>query len=321
MLHLNREQILQVLDPESTMTAVAEALAIQESGAFTMPERLSAEVAPDDLLILMPSAAEDVLATKILTLYPGNRGGRHPVIQGLVLLCDRGSGEFLAILDGQALTAMRTAAVTALSTHYLARPDASRVGLIGCGAQGLFQLRFACAVRPIRQIVLLDRSREIAEAFAERLRPTIPPVEIIYADSARDLAAQADIIISATTARAPVFPDDPALFAGKHCIAIGAFQPEVREYPDALFEQLERVYVDTLYAMEESGELLIPLETGVWSEEKVQSFGSLIASGQAPKKGPSGTTFFKTVGIALFDLTTARQAYRRARELGIGTTL
>lgn len=321
MLFLNREEVLQALDTESTLEAVTEALAIQEGGHFAMPERLTTEVAPSDLLILMPSAAEDAVATKILTLFPGNRGSRHPVIQGLVLLCDRGTGEFLAVLDGQALTAMRTAAVTALSTRYLARPDASRVGLIGCGAQGLFQLRFACAVRPIRQITLLDRTPEIAEAFAERLRPTIPPVEIRIAGSASELAQQSDILITATTARQPVFPDDPDLFAGKHCIAIGAFEPEVREYPDALFGQIQRVYVDTLYAMEESGELLIPLESGVWSEEKVESLGSLIASGEAPLRGATGTTFFKTVGIALFDLTSARKAYRRARELGIGTVV
>ena len=128
-------------------------------------------------------------------------------------------------------------------------------------------------------------------------------------------------LITATTARQPVFPDDPSLFEGKHCVAIGSFEPDVREYPDAVFSLVEKVWVDIDFAKEESGELLVPLEKGLLQEEQLETLGHFIQSGKAPDRGPYGTTFSKSVGMALFDLTTARLAYTNALEKGLGTEL
>jgi ornithine cyclodeaminase len=128
-------------------------------------------------------------------------------------------------------------------------------------------------------------------------------------------------VITATTAKEPVFPDDPTLFEGKHFVAIGSFQPKVREYPDAIFARTARVWLDTRFATEESGELLIPLQQGKLREEQLDTLGQLIQSGREPDRGKYGTTFFKTVGMALLDLTTAQVAYQKAMQRGIGTSL
>lgn len=321
MLYLNEQQVLRALTYENTMSAVAQALRIQEGGDFSMPERLSADCGGGNMLILMPASAAGSVSTKILTLFPDNRAHDLPVIQGLVLLCDQQSGEFLALMDGKTVTSMRTAAVTGLSIRYLAKPGTSSVGLVGCGAQGLYQLAFACAVRDIDRITLYDIKRQVLPSFAERLAESIPEIEIRFAESTTELVSASDIVITATTARTPVFEDQPSLFVGKHFVAIGSFQPEVREYPDALFRQVAEVWVDTLYACEESGELMIPLQRGLLREEQVRPLGRLLDGQEEPAPGPTGTTFFKTVGMALFDLTTARLIYDRAGELGIGTQL
>lgn len=321
MRYLNADTILHVLALEDVMGAVEEALRIYEGGDFEMPERLSADCGNRDLLLLMPCVAGDSVVTKLLTLYPDNPKSGRPMIDGLVVLADRGTGELLAIMDAKAITAMRTGAVTGVSIQRLARRDAHVVGLVGCGTQGFYQLRYACAARDIRQVYLYDVSPQAAASMVERLSAVLPDVQIAVADSTAALARNADIIITATTAKSPVFPNDPELFKGKHCVAIGSFQPDVREYPDALWQVVERVWVDLMYAMEESGELMIPLEQGLLAEERIETLGHFILSGREPERGLYGTTFFKTVGMALFDLTTARLAYERAAASGRGVLL
>jgi ornithine cyclodeaminase len=195
------------------------------------------------------------------------------------------------------------------------------VGLVGCGVQGFYQLLYACAVRDIGTIVLYDIDAAAAQVLRERLRVRFDDIEIEIASDAASLLRRSDIVITATTARAPVFPDDPELFKGKHCIAIGSFEPDVREYPDALFSLVDRVWVDIAFAKEESGELIVPLQKGLLQEDQIETLGHLIASGRPPARGQHGTTFSKSVGMALFDLTTARRAYLSVLDAGLGVEL
>ena len=111
------------------------------------------------------------------------------------------------------------------------------------------------------------------------------------------------------------------MFEGKHNVAIGSFEPEVREYPDALFSVVKNVWIDIDFAVEESGELMIPLQQGNLRKSQLETLGHFIQSGRKPEGGAHGTTFFKTVGMALFDLTTAQLAYTNAVQNGLGTLL
>jgi len=321
LLYLNADELMDVLPLQAVMGCVEEALALYEAKTFEMPDRLAVDCENGNLLLLMPSVAQGNFAVKLVTIYPGNRAKGRPVIDGLVVLAAQDTGEILALMDAKTVTAMRTGAVTGTSIRYLAREDAASVGLVGCGIQGYYQLLYACAARPIRRITLYDLSADAVGTMQAKLRQALPEVEIHAAASTADLARDSDILITATTARQPVFPGDPALFAGKHCVAIGSFEPEVREYPDALFTLVDKVWVDIHFAKEESGELMVPLQSGLLSEPQIETLGRLIQSGQPPARGLSGTTFFKTVGMALFDLTTAQLAYANAVAQGVGTVL
>jgi ornithine cyclodeaminase/alanine dehydrogenase-like protein (mu-crystallin family) len=321
MLYLNSDELMQALPLQAVMGCVEEALALYEAKTYEMPDRLAVDCGAGNLLLLMPCVAQGSFSTKLVTVYPGNRAVGRPVIDGLVVLAAQDTGEILALMDAKTVTAMRTGAVTGTSIRYLAREDAASVGLVGCGVQGYYQLLYACTARPIRRITLYDLSAEAMVAMEGKLRSALPEVEVRAAASTAELARASEILITATTARRPVFPDDPALFKGKHCVAIGSFEPEVREYPDALFGQVNKVWIDIDFAREESGELMIPLQSGLLQESQLETLGQFIQSGQPPARGPSGTTFFKTVGMALFDLTTARLAYANALEQGLGTRL
>ncbi|MHB1355061.1 MAG: ornithine cyclodeaminase family protein [Anaerolineae bacterium] len=321
MLFLDHDQIMQVLTLDDTMESVERALRLYESGQFTMPDRQTISCGGDNVLIVMPCVAAGSMTAKILTLFPGNRSVNRPVIDGLVLLADQSNGEILCLADAKTITAMRTGAITGVSIRYLAKQDAASVGLVGCGAQGFYQLLYACAARPIRHITLFDQYQEAIPPMVEKLSEALPGIVINTAQSTEALVMASDIVITATTAKTPVFPDDPTLFVERHFVAIGSFQPNVREYPDAIFSRVAKVWVDTRFATEESGELLIPLHQGRLREDQVDTLGHLIQSEQVPDRGKFGTTFFKTVGMALLDLTTAQMAYQKALQKGIGTRL
>ena len=321
MLYLSAREIMGALTYQEVMGCVKEALRIYEARTFVMPERLAVPCGEDNVLLLMPCVAAKHIVTKLVSVYPGNRARGRPVIDGLVVFYDRSTAEILGLMDGKTITAMRTGAVTGVSVAYLSRADARSVGLVGCGVQGYYQLVYACTAREIRKIVLYDVNPAAIPPLVAKLRASLPDITIQVADSSSALLKASDIVITATTARAPVFPDDPELFLGKHCIAIGSFEPDVREYPDALFSLIEKVWVDIDFAKEESGELIVPLEKGLLREEQVETLGHFIQSGRAPERGAYGTTFSKSVGMALFDLTTARLAYTNAREKGLGTEL
>ena len=322
MLFLNAEDVRACLPADVALTATEEALVIQEGDAFTMPKRHNiASGSEGSVLLVMPCRTDAALATKLVTVFPGNKECGLPVIDGVVVLNDPDTGELLAIMDGKSLTAIRTAAATGVSVRHLALPDTECLGVVGCGVQAFDQVRLTCAARPIRRVLLASRSLSSRDALRDRLAADLPGVEVRAADSIEHLMSDCDVLITATTAREPVLPDDPALYEGKHCVAIGSFEPGVREYPDAIYSRAAQVWVDTMEAASKSGELLMPLANGCLRPDQIRTLGSLICAGAEPDRGEHGTTFFKSVGMALLDLQSARAVYEQARARGIGSEL
>jgi len=131
--------------------------------------------------------------------------------------------------------------------------------------------------------------------------------------------SSSEVIVTATTSATPVIPDDKELLKGKHFIGIGSYKPGMREYPDALFQLTEKVVVDTPHAFEESGDLAVPLEKGLLRKDQMLTLGKIISGGET--FDTSATTFFKSVGMALFDLLTAEMIYNKAKEKGTGNEI
>jgi len=321
MLYLNSQEIISAVSCEQMMDAVEEAMGIYEDRNYIMPERMNVPCGDGNILLLMPCIAGDYMVTKMLTLYPENRQAGKPVIQATVMLADSRTGTPLAIMDGGTITAMRTGAVGGSSIRHLAGAEAQSIGLVGCGVQGFYQLKYGCEARNIQKISLFDKNLENSVALSNKLQSDYLGIRINVAETIEDLVSDSDIVITTTTARTPVFPDRPEIFAGKHCVAVGSFEPDVREYPDALFMQTSSVWVDIDYAREESGEIQVPLKKKLLREDQIITLGQFIRSGEKPDKGKFGTTFFKTVGMALFDLAAARLVYECAKESGIGKVL
>lgn len=302
------------------MDVIEKAYAIDLEGNYYMPHRMHVDKGPNTLLY-MPCFTGDVFGTKILSLFPGNAKKGEPVISGVVLLNSAETGAPLAILDGAVITGLRTGAVGGVAVRHTVPDNVQSLGLIGSGAQGYFQVYFACKARPtISKVYLYDLSAAKMELLQDELKKDFPQIAFILAGSGTELLNNSSVIITATPANEPVLPDDPELLQNKHFIGIGSYKPDMREYPRAIYSLVKNIFIDTEHGFEESGDMIIPIDNGWVDKHIFVKMGELIKNNERYET-KKGTTFFKSVGMALFDITVSEYIYEQALLKGLGTKI
>ncbi len=319
MLYLNEQHMEKIISLDEIIHAIEVAFKIYESKDFHMPDRMHVD-RPEGTILYMPCFVEKYSCTKIVSTFPGNIKLDLDSVQGTMILNDSKTGEPLAIMDGAALTAYRTGAVGGVGVKYTSKKDSKRVGLVGTGVQGFYQLLYACEVRPIEEIYLYDLSKSRAEKLKDKLEDKLDDIVVTITNSSEELARKSEIIITATPSEYPVLPNDKALLNGKHIIAIGSYKYKMREIPEAFYSLLDEIYVDTELAAEESGDLLVPIEKGWIKKHQIKAFSSLLTKGTEINKSKS-SSLYKSVGMALFDLMVAKTIYEQALKKGIGLKL
>ncbi len=314
MLILKGDLLKDIISPIEVIEAVENAMVLYEGDDFFMPARMHAE-REGNILLLMPSFVKSAFGTKLVTVFPGNSSRDQAVIQGVMLLNDPESGTPLAMMDASVLTGLRTGAVSAVGIRHLSDPDVCCLGIIGAGIQAFYQAIMVSQIRSFDRIYISDLDRNRAEKLVTSLAPELD-AELIVSPSNEKLVNAADVIITATTSSQPVLPPDGEVLKGKTIIGIGSFKPTMREIPEELFHLLDRVYVDSRQAIQESGDLIYPVRAGLIDEEKIFTLGKLINESIEPSR--QNTSFFKSVGMALFDLLVAEKIYELARTKGSG---
>lgn len=319
MFLMNSTGMLASFSCNELMDTAAEAMKAAnspESGEITAPLRTTVKRDGNSLL-LMPCLTNETWALKVLTLFPGNPGKGRPFLNGLVLLFEGEDGTPSAVMDGRILTALRTGSVGGLGVRTLSGPDVKSLGIIGAGAQGYWQVRFACAARPFTRVFICDVKRENAESLSNKLRGDLHDVEIRVCGDAAELVSMSEVIMTATTSRSPVLPEKPGLFRDRCFVGIGSYTPDMREYPDCFFNEVKTVFVDTLHALSETGDLIDPINSGILKRETVRPLSSLFSSGSGFVSG-EGPVLFKSVGVSVFDLYAAKNILAAGRRLGEG---
>lgn len=317
MIFLNSRDILAAVSFSELLDTIEQALLLYETDDFLMPPRMHVDH-QDKTLLLMPCFTRDSLATKLVTLCPENPKSNLPVLAGLVVLNDINTGIPLAILDGPVLTALRTAAVAGVGMRHLAPPDTTAYGIVGAGVQGFYQAWMAAAAQDLTDIYVYDLDWNRSGALATQLAEQLPKLAIHPVRDLRELLEACQTVTTATTAHVPVLPEDRTLLQGKHVTAVGSYQPHVREIPQALYELIETVYIDTHDAIAESGDIIHPLREGWITSHQIQTLGRHISQQSSPRTPRDETTFFKSVGMALFDVTAAKLIYDLAVTKGLG---
>jgi ornithine cyclodeaminase len=331
VLFLNREDVETLLPFGECIEVMAGALAALARGEAFQPLR-AAHWLPDHrgLIVTMPGALfggggaaddiQDVLGVKLLTVFPGNRAHGEESHQGAVLLFEAERGRPLAFLDASSITAIRTAAVSALATRLLAREDAGDLALLGTGVQARTHLAAVREVRPLRRVRVWSRQPENARRFAAeesaRFGLAVEP-----AASAQEAVAGADIICTVSAAVEPILLGEH-IAPGAHVNAVGACTPNARELDTAAVVRA-RLYVDRREsALHEPREILTPLREGAITEDHILGeIGELLIGTAEGRQTAEDVTLFESLGLTVEDLASARHIYRKALQQGRGTSL
>jgi ornithine cyclodeaminase/alanine dehydrogenase-like protein (mu-crystallin family) len=235
----------------------------------------------------------------------------------MVVLYSSTTGELLAMIEADRMGQLRTGAASGLATRFMAREDASTVGIFGSGYQAETQLEAVCAVRSIERAVVYSRDKEKRERFAscmsERLR-----TQVEAANSPED-AADADVIITATTAREPLLRGE-WLKAGCHLNAAGANSLARRELDDEVVRSAAIVVVDSRdQALREASDLISPLERGWLTLESIRELREVVSGARPGRTSAQEVTLFKSLGIGLEDVAAGALVYQKAIEQAAGT--
>jgi ornithine cyclodeaminase/alanine dehydrogenase-like protein (mu-crystallin family) len=316
ILILDEETVEELLDPAGCLAAVERALVAIARGEVHLPLRSIVRPPGDETLIgLMPThrgGDASMYGLKTVVVVPSNSARGLDPHQGTVTLFDGETGQTTAVVNASPITAIRTAAASALATRELAREDAHVLAIVGAGFQAKAHLQALAEVREFDDIRIAARTLAKAEALAEE-HPSARAT-----DSIEDAARGADVITTVTSSAKPVI-DRTWVADGTHINAVGACFPHTREL-DAFTVRDSTLIVDSREsAVNESGDYLIALAEGVIGEEHIVAELGDVLVGTHPGRTSSGEiTVFESLGVAVEDLFAAEYVVARAREAGRG---
>jgi thiomorpholine-carboxylate dehydrogenase len=292
LLHLGEEEVRELLQWDELIPAMENALVEFSLGRVVQPVRNMLTIEEEKRYFgIMPAVAREAMGAKLVSFYPGNEGTGKATHHAMVLLFRPDTGEPLAVMDGRLITEMRTAAVSAAVTKYLAAPDAHVLALLGSGVQAHAHLRALSRVRHFDQIRVWSRTAAHAERFAAQHNAE--------AMSIANAVRGADVVVTATNALRPIV-DGNWLKPGAHLNAVGSPRPNWRELDDRVMANI--LVVDSREAvLKEAGDVILS------GAEIFAEAGEIFAG---TKTVPSTeTTVFKSVGLAIEDIATAKLVY------------
>ena len=297
LLFLNEDRVRQHLRMTDLIPAMEKALIVFSAGKVTQPVRSVIKVdPPGGFLGLMPALTPEGLGLKAVTFYPSNAERGIPTHMATIFLVDPRTGTPLAIMDGRLITEMRTAAVSAAATKLLAAPDARILGILGSGVQARSHLEALRLVRQFEEVRVWSPTREHAKQFAKEIGG--------IAVSAEEAVRGADVVVTVTNSKTPVLKGS-WLKPGCHVNAIGACRPDWRELDDEAMANI--VFVDSREAaLKESGDLIL-------SGAKIYAELGEALAGKVPSHAGE-ITIFKSLGMAVEDITAAILVYRAVTE-------
>ncbi|HSE38661.1 MAG TPA: ornithine cyclodeaminase family protein [Blastocatellia bacterium] len=320
MLILSESDLRAVLTMPDVIDAVEQGFRALGRGGVRVPERLRLDVpAHNGVLLEMPAYAElegaAALGTKIVSVFEENHRRGLGIVQSVYVLLDAETGVPLSLMDGKFITGIRTAATSALATRHMSAPGPKRLAVFGAGVQAEFHVAAMVEVEAVEEVMIASRSADEARALAERVRATHRvPCKTVSPEE----AAAANLICTCTSSGIPLF-DGHLLKAGTHINAVGAFTPTTRELDTDAVQRARVIIDDKSAAGREAGEILIPLSEGAFDAGHVKGTLTEVVSGTLQGRASgSEITLFKSCGVAIEDLVTARLAYSRASRNGVG---
>ncbi|MDA1257827.1 MAG: ornithine cyclodeaminase family protein [Chloroflexi bacterium] len=322
-LLLSRSDVQKLLPMSKAIDVVEGAFSELANGTAEMPDRT---VITDDevggWIAYMPAylGSSGALGVKAVTVYKANPAKHNlPTTLATIIVQDQQTGRTVAVMDGGYLTAVRTGAVSGVATKHLARADASVAGILGSGVQARTQVTGMAAARNLKTVLAFsldpeDRRREFAESLSEEIG-----VEVRLAGSTQEVLAESDIVALATTAPNPIV-EAGWWKPGTHINSVGSHAPGVRELDTASIQRSKVICDQKQACLIEAGDIMIPIQEGAYTADDIHGELGAVINGTTPgRENDQEITLFKSVGLAIQDLSCARLVYDLAVENGVGT--
>ncbi|HEX7330040.1 MAG TPA: ornithine cyclodeaminase family protein [Pyrinomonadaceae bacterium] len=322
ILILDSTQIRELLPMQECIELMADALAALARSEIFQPLRTIIRPPQARGLLGLMSAyrtgEQGAFGLKAITVFPENPAQGKDAHQGAVLLFDRDTGELLALMNASEITAIRTAAVSAVATRLLAREDAERLAIVGAGVQARTHLTALALVRSIKNARVVARNFEHAAELVREMQPQFPfSIEPVRTNE--EAVRDADLIVTATSSLEPVINKD-WISPGAHINAIGTHSPNSREI-DSGTMGAARIYVDRREsALNESGDYLLAAKEGVVTPDSILGeIGELLTGSKPGRTTPTEITLFKSLGLAIEDVACANYLHQKALSQNVGT--
>ena len=320
---LTEQQVQSLLPMADLVAAMEAALARFSAGEVLQPVRTVLTVGPTRAYFgLMPAYVPNPgsLGAKLVTVFSGNLAKQLPSHLATILLFDPETGSLQALMDGRYITEARTAAVSAVSARFLAKPDASTLAILGTGVQARSHLEAYAEVRGLKDVRVWSPKERSRERFVSDMSGHVAaPIRAMA--TAEQAVRGADLIVLVTSSATPVI-ESAWVGPGAHVVSVGACRPDQREMDPALVARA-RLYVDSrAAALVESGDVVMGISEGRFTVSHVQGELGEVVLGRVPgRTADDQITVFKSLGMAVEDVVAADLVLRRAAETGAGTEL
>jgi ornithine cyclodeaminase len=325
MIVLSNADIAALYPMAEAIEVVETAMIAVSAGKANLPLRSIMDVGAPNRMGIMPgallpgdAAQTPCFGIKLLSLFPGNPDAGYSSHEGAYVLFEAEHGSAVAMMNAGLLTAIRTAAASAVATRALARPDCGVLALVGAGEQAEHHLEAMVAVRPIREVRVTARRAEKADAFVRHARERHPGLEIRAAPDARTAVDGADIVCTVTSSAQPVLSGD-WIGPGVHLNVVGASVPSSREIDQDMVAKAS-IFVDyRVSTFAQAGEIIEAIEAGRITRDHVRAeIGEVLAGGHPGRTDAGEITLYRSLGIAAQDLASAWHCLEKARATGRG---
>lgn len=297
-------EVFERLPMKKCIEVMKEAFEKLERGQCVQPPRTIHDLDGNNLFGFMPAYLGDCFGAKVINACHSNVGTEYPSHIGYVMIFETEHGTVKGMVEAGSITRIRTGAVSGMATDLLARKDASKLAVIGAGAQGRSHLEACICVRDIKEVSVYDISKAGAEKYAEEMKAQFG-VSVRICESVEEAVKDADIICTVTPSKEAYLKAE-WVKKGAHINAVGTFTPTTREVTSELIAA-SKLYADYVDSMKkESGEYLVPLKEGLITEEHIKGSIGQVLIGEAPgRESDDEITLFDALGLAVEDVAAA----------------
>jgi len=306
LLRVTEADVRNLLPFSKAVELAREAYVKLAEGEAVNPERVLLSVPGGASMFFMPAhvSGQRTVSIKIARVNPENPARSLPTVMSDILVYDSRSGALVAEISGETLTAIRTAASSAVATEVLAQGDVETLGLLGTGRQAEAHVPAIQLVRDISRVVVYSRDKTRGEAFARQISRDYE-LETLPADSPEQVVKRSDLIVTATTSHTPLFKGELVKKA-THVNAVGAAEPGAREVDTSLVKRSILVVDSRAQAISTYGDIMIPMRENAIEETHIRAeLGELLAKKRSISRGPNDITLFKSGGLAVLDAVAA----------------